>query len=255
MSRFRLPPSGPVIDIATSSDDVENLSRASGASLTEALETTVTPIATDYDDEFLGGSEVNTPAADNLAIFGELRWTMRRANSNVSITKTGSGTNNSIGNVLINNFVGGTNTGLILGSGFRPSQVTRLFFRALPAATGIQRLGLGVGPQLNNMGNDAIYFEARKAPSAVWTVNTRVSGVLTNTVVTAASCLVFSDLLIERSSAGVWSFAIGGAAVASFSDPAMIPTVDLAPAVQTAGGNSSLVIDRFEMTLLRSTTP
>lgn len=246
MTRARLSPSGPPIDVETTTDGIENLSTVPGTNVTQALDFLLSARVAQFFDEFLGGTSTTLVASNDTGAIGSLAWNF--------VTTGGSCARNTadpfIGAYDITSNAGTLSAIYLITTaattgGLPVNVIDRVEWRVLPTPTATTRVGLGVAPNTTSLGNDGIYFSASSA-SPFWRVITRTGGITTNTVTTPVSWATGQpfDLVLVRNSSGNWNFFINEVFVVNIS--VSITTSRLVPVVQTEGAGTA-VADTFRM--------
>lgn len=252
MTLARLSPSGPAIDVETTTDGIENLSNVPGATVTEALNTILATEDFPLFDDFIGGQNA-TASASVEGPFGALGWSMATTGGSISRPAASDA---YVGAYTLQGNAGATTT-LYLGQpsatlyGMLLSQAQRVEWRVLPCTQqlidGVCRFGLGVATAAN-FGTDGLYFEAGPALSGgVWRAIARRGSANTSVVSTIPwSSSIAQSLVMSRDpSTGLWSFFVDGVLAGAPSPFSVLPTTRLNPAAQVTGGAAaqSTIID------------
>lgn len=243
MATARLSPSGPTIDVETTTDGIENLSSVPGDNVTEAINNILAFESFPLFDDFIGGQNA-TATANVDGLFGDLGWTFTTTGGSIarpaaSNAYVGAYTITATATLLSSLCLGASPAAGAVA--FPPNQTDRVEFRVLPnvlqSTSGTTRVGLGIQMDTTQFGSDGLYFEAAAATSPNWRLvarRTSVNTILTSTIPWTPATP--QSLVLTRTASNAWSFFIDGVLAGSLSGAGTIPSQRLNPALMVTAG-------------------
>lgn len=196
---FRDPPSGPLVPLTSSTDDVENDSSVSGSSTSIALDTLDARLRVieSYEvlETFQGGIDTLT-GANQVGGLGDHSWSF----FGTGATRNFGRPNNSLTKYGRYSVGGGTSTftGFMLGSSTTPAPGIGLLSTQIESVewsaacntssglNGKYRFGVGTNVTLTSMGTNGIFFEGDEFISNNWRCIARKAGVNTTFATTTS---------------------------------------------------------------------
>lgn len=226
---LRNSPSGPLIDFASSTSEVDNDSVVPGASSSDALDvldTRLTEFTRGNIVEYFAGGADHTSAPQTL--LGDSAWSVFGTSTTLVQVFHFVGISNRYGMYNLS-AVATTQIGaLMLGSsaevnpgfGFLPSQIESVEWTcAVNVSSGLNgkyRFGFGSHAALSNFGPDGIFLEVDREISTFWRAIARRGGsqaVVTSAVVGTNN--VFFKVRVDRQTNGSFSYFVNDVLIAN----------------------------------------
>ena len=262
MTTLRQSPSGPLVDLISSTSDVHNDSVVAGSDTSLALDVLETRMrvleAYEVLETFQGGVAGNVTGADQVGNVGDHSWSFFGSSATRNLGRPNDA-QSKLGRYTVS---GGTSmrVGVMLGSSGTPArgigllatQINSIEWSGVCAASGglngQYRYGFGTSVSVASMGTDGIFFEGDDGIAGdTWRCIARKAGVptLALTSVTWKPNGTYFKLGIFRLDDGRFRFDIDDVTVATLAANA-IPTTRMVAACQcesTVNSGQSIVFD------------